>query len=111
MFKDEKKYADADVVEILDTFEQWIQEIYTKAGQLGVNDGVNPEPVPACSRPDQPGAHVQLEEDKDPMKHVCVPLGGDQLTRVRCAGAKDLHAGGHTAKDRFEHCSPFVIEA
>ncbi|CAB3982271.1 Hypothetical predicted protein [Paramuricea clavata] len=34
---------------------------------------------------------------------------GDQLTRIRLAGAKDLHAGCHTARQRLDHLYPFCI--
>lgn len=111
--KDEKKYD--DVVDILCFYENTIEEIYSKAGVINMpRNDVQAMPNGSLegrqSAPDQPGAHVTQTDDDDHMKDVCVPFGGDQLTRVRFAGAKDLRKGCHTAKDRFDHCSPFVVE-
>lgn len=111
--KDEKKYD--DVVDILCSYENTLEEIYLKAGVINVPpNAVQATPHGSLegmqSAPDQPGAHTNINDADDHMKHVCVPFGGDQLTRVRFAGAKDLRKGCHTAKDRFDHCSPFVVE-
>ena len=111
--KDEKKYS--DVVDILDYYEEELENIYTTAGVIE-----KPANVPTVrqvqsterqsSLPDQPGAHFNKLDENDHMKEITVPFGGDQLTRVRFAGAKDLRSGSHTAKDRLDHCSPFVSE-
>ncbi len=112
-FKDEKKYS--DVVDILDYYETELENIYTKAGviQKPAEDSTAKQPVSIegrSSQPDQPGAHCNKVDENDHMKAISVPFGGDQLTRVRFAGAKDLRAGSHTAKERLDHCSPFVSE-
>ncbi|XP_052089389.1 uncharacterized protein LOC127726061 isoform X1 [Mytilus californianus] len=39
-----------------------------------------------------------------------IPVGGDQLTRVRFQGAKTLRAGAHTKQERFDQLYPIVIE-
>lgn len=111
--KDEKKYD--DVVDILCFYENTLEDIYTKAGIINVPaNAAQAMPHGSLegmqSAPDQPGAHANVNDAEDHMKDVCVPFGGDQLTRVRFAGAKDLRKGCHTAKDRFDHCSPFVVE-
>lgn len=111
--KDEKCYD--DVVDILCAYENTLEDIYIKAGVIQPPARVRPAERYQCHRghhsaPDQPDAHTIRQDPNDHMSQVSVPFRGDQLTRVRFAGAKDLRAGCHTAKDRFDHCSPFVAE-
>ena len=111
--KDEKKYS--DVVDILDYYEEELENIYTEAAVIEKPADVANIPQAHLSEgqsslPDQPAAHYNKVDENDHMKVVSVPFGGDQLTRVRFAGAKDLRAGSHTAKERLDHCCPFVSE-
>lgn len=111
--KDEKKYD--DVVDILDYYEQELEDIYAKAGVIqkpaetkGSLNQQKPTSIEGLtSAADQPGAHCNKADENDHMKAITVPFGGDQMTRVRFAGAKDLRSGAHTAKERLDHCSPF----
>ena len=112
LMKDEKKYA--DVVNVLDQLEAWIHEIYSKAGlcPAPVSDDCSqsPELPSTTSRPDQPASHIPpVASSSDPMQNVRDPCYGDQLSRVRFAGAKDLRSGCHKPKDRFDHIYPFRI--
>jgi hypothetical protein len=119
LLKDEKKYA--DIVDVLDQLETWVHEIYAKAGQIpdsygSVDDETSLTVGPtqglseSTSRPDQPLSHVHpVADPNDPLANVRVPCYGDQLTRVRMAGAKDLRAGCHSARDRFNHIHPIKV--
>lgn len=111
LMKDEKKYS--DLVDVLDQLEAWVRDIYAKAGLCAPpdEDHVPPgPPIAAPSRPDQPASHVPpVPAADDPLAKVKIPCFGDQLTRVRLAGAKDLRAGSHTPQDRLDHLYPFRI--
>ena len=100
----------------MDTFEDWLHEIHTKAsGTVGINVPPRPPGRPAInapSRPGQPSFHAPPAPDPaDPLCGVKVPCIGDQLKRVRFAGAKDLRSGAHTCKDRLDHLYPFRCAA
>ena len=97
----EAKYEDC--VHILRSYEKWIAEIYVKAGLL---DAVPKVDNPAA--PGQPDAHRE-DTHGDPMWEMKMAFAGDQLTRVRFSGAKDLLSGSHTPSDCFERCSPFKL--
>lgn len=111
LMKDEKKYSEC--VEVLDQLEKWTEEIYTSAGLCQpVQDAVQAAPplIGQSSRPDQPASHCQpVPSADDPLSGIKIPCFGDQLTRVRLAGAKDLRAGCHSAKERLDHLYPFCI--
>jgi hypothetical protein len=111
LMKDEKKYSEC--VDVLDQLEKWTYDIHSAAGlcpsELPSSDA--PVPIIGChSRPDQPASHIPpTASERDPLSGVKIPCFGDQLTRVRFAGAKDLRAGCHSAKDRLDHLYPFCI--
>ena len=111
LVKDEKKYAEC--VDVPDQLEKWAYDIYSAAGLCSsekTHSDDPPPPIGSSSRPDQPASHVRpTASEKDPLCGVKVPCFGDQLTRVRFAGAKDLRAGCHSPKDRLDHLYPFCI--
>lgn len=111
VMKDEKKYSDC--VDVLDLLEKWTQEIYAAAGLCSVDPETSEDTTPLIgltSRPDQPASHVPpVQSDTNPLLGVKIPCFGDQLTRVRFAGAIDLRAGCHSAKQRLDHLYPFCI--
>ena len=46
----------------------------------------------------------------DDFSGLAIPVGGDQLTRVRLDGAKNLRIGAHTAEERFDNLYPVIVE-
>jgi hypothetical protein len=117
LLKDGKKYN--EFVDVMDQMETWVHKIYVKAGIIedcksyddnSPNDSSVIGEMPAASRPDQPLSHAHPTPDPhDPLAKARVPCYGDQLSRVRMAGAKDLRAGCHTARDRIDHIHPIKV--
>ena len=110
LMKDEKKYSDC--VDVLDQLETWTHEIYKASGlcqDAQASSDAN-DLVEVATRPDQPRAHIPpTSTNDDPLKGVKIPCFGDELTRVRFAGARDLRSGCHTAKQRLDHLYPYRI--
>lgn len=111
LMKDEKKYSDC--VDVLDQLEEWTEHIYKASGMCKDQPDQPPAFPPLVqvpTRPDQPRSHVPPEaSDFDPLQGIKVPCFGDELTRVRFAGARDLRSGCHTAKQRLDHLYPYRI--
>lgn len=109
--KDEKKYAEC--VDVLDQLEKFTHAIYAAARLCSPPPKAVQDATPtigAHSRPDQPASHIPAAaSNTDPLRGVKVPCFGDQLTRVRFSGARDLRSGCHTAKQRLDHLYPFCI--
>ena len=109
LMKDEKKYSDC--IDVLDQLEEWTHEVYYASGlrKDPMSSTTNPSTV-VPTRPDQPGAHIPpASSEADPLNGVKIPCFGDELTRVRFAGARDLRSGCHTAKQRLDHLYPYRI--
>ncbi|XP_061190846.1 uncharacterized protein LOC133198962 [Saccostrea echinata] len=70
----------SDCVHIMKAYEAQILQWYTKSGR-------------ACD-----------------LERLKVPVGGDQLTRVRLQGAKAIQDGALTPTDRLEHLEPIIVE-
>ena len=80
-----------DDVDVLDQLEKWTYDIYSAAGLCSAVpadvDDTTPQ-ILTRSWPDQPASHVPpTRYENDPLCGVKIPSYGDQLTRLRFAGA------------------------
>ena len=92
---------------IVTVLEEWTHTIYQSSGHC---EDVADQPsvchpvVVVPTRPDQPLSHIPpVMSEFDPLQGVTIPVFGDELTRVRFAGERDLRSGCHTAKQRLDH--------
>ena len=100
---DERRKKYSDCVDVLDQLEKWTQEIYSAAGLCSPDrepfDNATPTIAPT-SRPDQPASHVPPStSESDPLHGIKIRCFGNQLIRVRFAGAKDLRGVMQLDKD------------
>ena len=105
LMRDEKKYSDC--VDVL-------EHLYKSSGMCKDQPDQPPAfPLPLIqvpTQPDQPRSQIQPDaSDFDPLQGIKVPCFGDELTRVRFAGACDLRSGCHTAKQRLDHLYRYRI--
>ena len=109
LMKDEKKYS--DYVDVLDQLEQWAEDLYKASGMYNFDQSSSTALiVQVPTRPDQPRSHIPpVGVQTDPLQGVKIPCFGDELTRVRFAGARDLRSGCHTPKQRLDHLYPYRI--
>ena len=108
LMKDEKKYSDC--VDVLDQMEQWTHDIYEASGLCPQSSSTTGTLIEVPTQPDQPRAHIPpVPSNSDPLQGIKIPCFGDELTRVRFAGARDLRSGCHTAKQRLDHLYPYRI--
>ena len=80
-------------MDILCSYENTIEEVYLKAGlvQHQQDPAIPHQSLEGQhSLPDQPGGHINVPDENDPLKDISVPFGGDQIAvshqNVICPG-------------------------
>ena len=114
LLKDEKY---SECVDVLDQREEWTYKsiLLLDCAMLFQHHlmsplSLNQLQLRAISWPDQPASHLSpVPSSDDTMPGVKIPCYGDQLTRVRLAGSKDLRVGCHSASQRLDHLYPLCI--
>ncbi|KAL4230439.1 hypothetical protein ACF0H5_010821 [Mactra antiquata] len=94
ILKNETKHADC--VEIMDSYEEILSSLYHRTGRKWF--------IYYCYE------LVLISHICDDFEKLQIPIGGDQLTRVRLDGAKTLRLGAHTTQEKFDNLYPVIIE-